>query len=38
MRKEERNNEGKNGRMDVIKGIGWVLLPLLLGYLIFLLS
>ncbi len=38
MELENNHKEKKQGRIDVIKGIGWLLLPLLIGYLIFLLT
>ena len=38
MKQETKSNNKKEGRKDIIKGIGWLLFPLLIGYLLYLLA
>jgi hypothetical protein len=38
MKQSPDPNEKREGRMDVIKGIGWLLLPIAIGLLIYFLS
>ena len=35
---EQNKNIKKAGRLDVIKGLGWLLLPIIIGYIIYLLN